>query len=136
MSNPFVTYFEASVDSLDLLQRIATCTSAVAYEDGRRPTFQVKREYTAWSPLHAKPVSPGHCPALRIQHNSSCTVYPAPRIWNPHSAPHKSHTATSTFMSVLVACMLVSCMWRDIKQQHLPCRVIKFCTAHISHHAL
>ncbi|MEW5296877.1 MAG: hypothetical protein WDW36_000124 [Sanguina aurantia] len=40
-SNPFVTYFEASCESLDLGRKSAHCTAARGGEDGTRPSFEV-----------------------------------------------------------------------------------------------
>lgn len=40
-SNPFATYVEAACDSLDHEKKVAYCTSAVAFEDGRRPQFEI-----------------------------------------------------------------------------------------------
>ena len=41
IANPFARYFEATCERVDLERRVASCTSAVAYESGRRPTFEV-----------------------------------------------------------------------------------------------
>ena len=41
IANPFARYFEASCDHVDLERKVAFCTSAVAYEGGRRPAFEV-----------------------------------------------------------------------------------------------
>lgn len=40
-ANPFVNYFEASCDRIDLENKLAYCTSQNAYLDGRRPQFEV-----------------------------------------------------------------------------------------------
>lgn len=40
-ANPFVEYCAASCDSIDLKRKVALCTSAVAFEDGNRPQFEV-----------------------------------------------------------------------------------------------
>ncbi|MEW5318850.1 MAG: hypothetical protein WDW38_010035 [Sanguina aurantia] len=40
-SNPFVSYFEASCESLDLAHKSAHCTAARDAEDGTRPSFEV-----------------------------------------------------------------------------------------------
>lgn len=42
ISNPCVTYLEAACDALDTERRVAVCTSAFSYDDGRRPTFEVQ----------------------------------------------------------------------------------------------
>ncbi|KAI3438808.1 hypothetical protein D9Q98_001225 [Chlorella vulgaris] len=41
VANPFVDYFEAVCDRIDLDEKIATCTGAIAYKDGRLPQFEV-----------------------------------------------------------------------------------------------
>ncbi|GLC47157.1 hypothetical protein PLESTB_001387100 [Pleodorina starrii] len=41
-SNPCVTYLEAECDNLDPNTKIAICTSSIAYEDGRRPQFEIQ----------------------------------------------------------------------------------------------
>ncbi|GBG00600.1 NADH dehydrogenase [Raphidocelis subcapitata] len=41
-SNPFATYFEATCDQIDHEKKIARCTSAVAFMDGRRPQFEIE----------------------------------------------------------------------------------------------
>lgn len=41
VANPFITYFEAGCDHLDIERKVALCTSNVAYESGRRPQFEV-----------------------------------------------------------------------------------------------
>jgi NADH:ubiquinone reductase (non-electrogenic) len=41
VANPFVDYFEASCDKIDLDNKVAYCTSKNAYKDGRLPKFEV-----------------------------------------------------------------------------------------------
>jgi NADH:ubiquinone reductase (non-electrogenic) len=41
-SNPFVNFYEAQCDAIDPVRKVARCSSAVAFEDGRRPTFEVE----------------------------------------------------------------------------------------------
>ncbi|PNW83287.1 hypothetical protein CHLRE_05g232200v5 [Chlamydomonas reinhardtii] len=41
-SNPCVTYLEAECDSLDPHTKVAVCTSSFAYDDGRRPQFEIQ----------------------------------------------------------------------------------------------
>ena len=41
ISNPFVTYFEAECDAVDLQAKTAACTSTFTFSDGRRPAFEV-----------------------------------------------------------------------------------------------
>ncbi|KXZ46318.1 hypothetical protein GPECTOR_45g188 [Gonium pectorale] len=41
-SNPCVTYLEAECDSLDPDAKVAVCTSSIAYDDGRRPQFEIQ----------------------------------------------------------------------------------------------
>eukprot|EP00878_Enallax_costatus_P005917 GHUV01006208.1.p1 GENE.GHUV01006208.1~~GHUV01006208.1.p1 ORF type:complete len:338 (+),score=70.72 GHUV01006208.1:311-1324(+) len=40
-SNPYAAYLEASCDRVDADKKVAYCTAAVAFEDGRRPQFEV-----------------------------------------------------------------------------------------------
>ncbi|KAL4421095.1 hypothetical protein ABPG77_009622 [Micractinium sp. CCAP 211/92] len=40
-ANPFVNYFEAACDRIDLENKLAYCTSQNSYLDGRRPKFEV-----------------------------------------------------------------------------------------------
>ncbi|KAF8058293.1 SPAC3A11.07 [Scenedesmus sp. PABB004] len=40
-SNPFATYLEASCERLDPEAKVAYCTAAVSFEDGRRPSFEI-----------------------------------------------------------------------------------------------
>ncbi len=40
-ANPFVNYFEANCQALDVARKVALCTSEPAFEDGRRPQFEV-----------------------------------------------------------------------------------------------
>ncbi|KIZ07869.1 NADH dehydrogenase [Monoraphidium neglectum] len=40
--NPFATYFEATCDAIDPDKKVARCTGAVAFRDGRRPEFEVE----------------------------------------------------------------------------------------------
>lgn len=41
-SNPCVTYLEAECDELDPNAKVAVCTSSLAYDDGRRPCFEIQ----------------------------------------------------------------------------------------------
>eukprot|EP00882_Tetradesmus_deserticola_P001020 GHRQ01001105.1.p1 GENE.GHRQ01001105.1~~GHRQ01001105.1.p1 ORF type:complete len:649 (+),score=345.14 GHRQ01001105.1:241-2187(+) len=41
-SNPFATYLEASCEKIDPDKKVAYCTAAVAFEDGRRPQFEIE----------------------------------------------------------------------------------------------
>jgi NADH:ubiquinone reductase (non-electrogenic) len=41
VANPFVDYFEASCDKIDLEGKVVYCTSKNCYEDGFRPEFQI-----------------------------------------------------------------------------------------------
>ncbi|CAL8468561.1 g8101 [Coccomyxa elongata] len=41
ISNPFVTYIEAECEVLDVNRKLALCTSTFAYENGRKPQFEV-----------------------------------------------------------------------------------------------
>ncbi|GIL69240.1 hypothetical protein Vretimale_12635 [Volvox reticuliferus] len=41
-SNPCITYLEAECNSLDPEAKIAVCTSSFAYDDGRRPQFEIQ----------------------------------------------------------------------------------------------
>lgn len=40
-ANPFVSYFEASCDTLDVKRKVALCTSSVQFESGLRPEFEI-----------------------------------------------------------------------------------------------
>ncbi|EFJ45820.1 hypothetical protein VOLCADRAFT_105834 [Volvox carteri f. nagariensis] len=41
-SNPCVTYLEAQCETLDPEAKVAVCTSSFAYDDGRRPQFEIQ----------------------------------------------------------------------------------------------
>ena len=40
-ANPFVSFFEACCEQLDVERKVALCTSVSSFEDGRRPQFEV-----------------------------------------------------------------------------------------------
>ncbi|KAK9915294.1 hypothetical protein WJX75_007230 [Coccomyxa subellipsoidea] len=41
IANPFVTYIEAECEVLDVKRKLALCSSTFAYENGRKPQFEV-----------------------------------------------------------------------------------------------
>lgn len=47
VANPYITYLEADCDSLDIKNKVALCTSSIAYETGDRPKFEIAYDVLA-----------------------------------------------------------------------------------------